>query len=115
MNRAILAAPFAAMLALTGCNGTIIPPVVIPNVITEPAQVQAACTLVSLAVPVAELFRDRLTVAEQGILTSAEAALKACSDGNATAAIIEVATAIENLLANRGTTRAMLMRRAGAR
>jgi hypothetical protein len=92
-------------LAVTGCTTG-------STVVTEPASVQSACTMITLAVPVAELFRSNLTVAEQAMLTSAEAALTDCSAGNATAAVLDVATAIENFLAAHGTTKAMLLRRA---
>jgi len=112
MNRlrtVIIAVPFA----LAGCalpnGGVIVPP------ITTPPQVQQACTLLSLGVPVAEAFRGRLTVTQQALLTSAETALQDCAAGNATVAILDLASAFEAMLAQQGVTKAALVRRAVGR
>jgi hypothetical protein len=112
MNR-LRAVIIALPLALAGCalpnGGIIVPP------ITEPPQVQQACTLLSLGVPVVEVFRDRLTATQQALLTSAETALQDCAAGNATVAILDLASAFETMLAQQGVTKAALVRRAVGR
>lgn len=109
MKRTILAAALAAPLALTGCTtGSI------PNIIPMPYEIQAACAIIALAVPVAETFRNNMTVAQQALLTSAEAAVTDCAAGNATAAVLDVAKGIQAYLFGKGVTRAMLLQRAAA-
>ena len=73
------------------------------------------CSLLSLAVPVAEAFRGSMTAPQQALLTSAEQAVSDCAGGNATAAVIDIATAIQNYLTSKNISRAMLMSRAGVR
>jgi hypothetical protein len=112
MNR-LRAVIIALPLALAGCalpnGGVILPPIAVPP------QVQQACTLLSLGVPVAEAFRGRLTAAQQALLTSAETALQDCAAGNATVAILDLASAFETMLAQEGVTKAALVRRAVGR
>ncbi len=105
MHHPFFATFFALPLALAGCGA-------IPPLVTEPAPVQQACTLIGLAVPAAQIFEAQLGAAEQAILNSAKTALGDCAAGNATLAVIDVAAAIENFLAQHGTTKAMLLRRA---
>jgi L-asparaginase II len=109
MNR-LRAVIIAVPLAVAGCalpnGGVIVPPIAVPP------QVQQACTLLSLGVPVAEAFRARLTATQQALLTSAETALQDCAAGNATVAILDLASAFETMLAQQGVTKAALMRRA---
>lgn len=106
MKKFLNSVAFVSSFGLSACGS------VVPSVITEPPQVQSACTMISLAVPAAEIFKSQLGPTEQAILASAETALSDCASGNATAAILDVAVAIENLLMKRGVTKAVLLRRA---
>ncbi len=109
MNR-LHAAAIALPLAIAGCalpgGGAVIPP------ITEPPAVQQACTWIALAVPIAEQFRSRMTAPQQALLTSAEAAVQDCAAGNATMAVLDLATALEAYLTGQGVPKAQVMRRA---
>lgn len=101
MNRAIVAA-FAAPLFLAACTGAppVITPVPIP-VVVMPSEVQKACQVLQWAVPIAAGFAN-LSPAIQRYVDAAGPALASCAAGNASAAIIDIAVALQDLLGQRG-------------
>lgn len=93
----------ALYLTLAG-QSSCVPPGGPGGPITEPPQVQTACELLTLEVPVAEQFKSQLTPAEQNLLAQAEDAVLSCTKGDATTAIIDIEVGVIDILINKGVT-----------
>lgn len=96
----LCAGAVALTLALAACQTGPGTPVVVPP-IQMPAEVQQACQVLSWAVPVLSGM-GAIPASLQGYVAAAGPAVAACASGNATAAIIDLATALQRYLMARG-------------
>lgn len=103
MRNNLYAAILAAPLALAACQPGVPPvitPVPIPSIVMPP-EVQQACQVLSWAVPAASVFIN-LSLQVAQLVAAAGPALASCAAGNANAAIVDLAVALQQYLVSRG-------------
>ena len=107
MKRILAAALAAPLFACQPGAPPVVTPVPVP-VVVMPPQVQQACQVLTWAVPIATSMAN-LSPDLQRYVDAAGPALAACAAGNASGAIVELAVALQNLLAQRGVRAPMGM------